>query len=74
MTRHSGPRDFPGAGKLRPESSARSGGSAAAPVRPMKGHHEASQRIRSFPGGGTEECVRKMVRGPDDPRLLSWSR
>ena len=44
MKRHSAPHGFPGGGKLRPDSGVRSGGSAASPVRPMKGLHEASQR------------------------------
>ena len=51
MKRHSGPRRFPGAGKLRPDTGARSGGSAAAPVRPMKGLHGAPQRPPWFSRG-----------------------
>ena len=52
MGHHSGPRGFPGGGKLRPENGARSGGSAAAPVRPMKGLNEASRRPPWFSQGG----------------------
>ena len=45
MKRHSGLHGFPGGGKFRLESSARSGRSAVALVEPMKGLHEASRPI-----------------------------
>ena len=66
MKRHSGLHGFPGGGKLRPESSAQSGRSAAIIVRPIKDQHEVSQRFPCAP----EAWELLMV--PGRPIAVRW--